>query len=173
MLSEAQQKCKRLQIRWHNFTRTNIPPPPSFHGEVAHSKTGKCGSKPPVDSFATEPSQAGDDQHMADPERGQLNLEGAAEVVNQAKVLSKKNMKMLRKRPGPPKYVRHFVKLISELAEEHDDPVRFPTSRAGILRGANEPDCYCRGIGRPPLGAGKHGGDRVLHPRLHFGCLRC
>ena len=48
---------------------------------------------------------------MADPERGKLNLEGAAEVVNQAKVLSKKNMKMLRKRPGAPKYVRHFVRL--------------------------------------------------------------
>ena len=70
-------------------------------GQTA-TQSGKCGSKPPVDSFATEPSQADDDQHMADPERGQLNLEGAAEVVNQAKVLSKKNMKMLRKRPGPP-----------------------------------------------------------------------
>ena len=58
---------------------------------------------------------------MADPERGQLNLEGAAEVVNQAK----KNMKMLRKRPGAPKYVRHFVKLISELVEEHDGAVEF------------------------------------------------
>ena len=62
---------------------------------------------------------------MADPEKGQLGLEGAAEVVNQAKVLSKKNMKLLRKRPGAPKYVRHFVKLISELAEEHDGAVDF------------------------------------------------
>ena len=88
-------------------------------GQTA-TQSGKCGSKPPVDSFATEPSQADDNQHMADLERGQLNLEGAAEVVNQAKVLSKKNMKMLRKRMGPPRYVRHFVKLISELAEEHD-----------------------------------------------------
>ena len=78
-----------------------------------------------MDSFATEPSQADDDQHMADPGRGQLNLEGAAEVVNRAKVLSKKNMKMLRKRPGAPKYVRHFVKLIGELAEEHDGSAGF------------------------------------------------
>ena len=93
-------------------------------GQTA-TQSGKCGFKPPVDSFATEPSQADDDQHMADPERGQLNLEGAAEVVNQAKVLSKKNMKMLRKRPGAPKYVRYFVKLISELAEEHDGSAEF------------------------------------------------
>ena len=93
-------------------------------GQTA-TQIGKCGSRPPVDSFATEPSQADDDQHMAEPERGQLNLEGAAEVVNQAKVLSKKNMKMLRKRPGAPKYVRHFVKLISELAEEHDGSAQF------------------------------------------------
>ena len=50
-----------------------------------------------MDSFATETSQTNDDQHMADPERGQMNLEGAVEVVNQAKVLSKKNIKMLRK----------------------------------------------------------------------------
>ena len=62
---------------------------------------------------------------MADPERGQLNFEGAAQVVNRAKVLSKKNMKMLPKRPGAPKYVRHFVKLISELAEEHDGSAEF------------------------------------------------
>ena len=93
-------------------------------GQTA-TQSGKSGSKPPVDSFATEPSHTDDDQHMADPERGQLNLEGAAEVVNQAKVLSKKNMKMLRKRPGAPKYVRHFVKLISELAEEHDGSAEF------------------------------------------------
>ena len=86
---------------------------------------GKSGAKPLVDSFATEPSQATNDQHLADPERGQLNLEGAAEVVNQAKVLSKKNMKMWRKRPGSPKYVRHFLRLISELAEEHDGAVEF------------------------------------------------
>ena len=45
-------------------------------------------------------------------------------MVNQAKVLSKKNMKMLRKRRAP-KYVRHFVRLISELAEEHDGAVEF------------------------------------------------
>ena len=70
-------------------------------GQTA-TQCGKCGSKPPVDSFATEPSQADDDQHMAYPERGQLNLEGAAKVVNRAKVLSKTNMKMLRKRPGAP-----------------------------------------------------------------------
>ena len=89
------------------------------------TQSGKSGGKPPVDSFATEPSQADDDQHMADPEKGQLSLEGVAEVVNQAKVLSKKNMKMLRKRPGAPKYVRHFVKLTSELAEEHDGAVDF------------------------------------------------
>ena len=88
------------------------------------TQSGKSGAKPPVDSFATEPSQADDDQHMADLERGQLNLEGAAEVVNHAKVLSK-NMKMLRKRPGAPKYVRHFVRLISELAEGHDGAVEF------------------------------------------------
>ena len=50
---------------------------------------------------------------MADPERGKLNLEGAAKVVNQAKVLSKKNMKMLRKRLGAPKFVRHFIKLMN------------------------------------------------------------
>ena len=93
-------------------------------GQTA-TQSGKSGTKPPVDSFATEPSQTDDDQHMADPERGQLNLEGAAEVVNQAKVLSKKNMKMLRKRPGAPKYVRHFVKLINELAEEHDGAAEF------------------------------------------------
>ena len=92
-------------------------------GQTA-TQSGKCGSKPPVDSFASEPSQADDDQHMADPERGQLNLEGAAEVVNQ-EVLSKKNMKMLRKRPGAPKYVRHFVKLINEVAEEHDGSAEF------------------------------------------------
>ena len=61
---------------------------------------------------------------MADPERGQLNLEGAARA-NQAKVLSKKNMKMFRKRPRAPKYVRHFVKLVSELAEEHDGSAEF------------------------------------------------
>ena len=94
-------------------------------GVQTTTQSGKSGGKPPVDSFATEPSQADDDQHMADPEKGQLNLEGAAEVVNQAKVLSKKNMKMLRKRPEAPKYVRHFVKLISELAEEHDGAVDF------------------------------------------------
>ena len=93
-------------------------------GQTA-TQSGKCGSKPPVDSFATEPSQADDDQHMVDPERGQLNLEGAAEVVNHAKVLSKKSMYMLRKRPGPPKYVRHFVKLISEFAKEHDGSAEF------------------------------------------------
>ena len=46
-------------------------------------------------------------------------------MVNQAKVLSKKNTKMLRKRPRAPKYVRHFVRLISELAEEHDGAVEF------------------------------------------------
>ena len=40
-------------------------------------------------------------------------------------VLSKKNMNMLRKRPGAPKYVRHFVRLISEPAEEHDGAVEF------------------------------------------------
>ena len=95
------------------------------NGGQTATQSGKCGSKPPVDSYATEPSQEDDDQHMADPERGQLNLEGVAEVVNQAKVLSKKNMKMLRKRPGAPKYVRHFVKLISELAEEHDGSAEF------------------------------------------------
>ena len=88
-------------------------------GQTA-TQPGKSGAKPQVDSFATDPSQADEDQHMADPERGQLNLEGAAEVVNQAKVLSRKNMKMLRKRPGAPKYVCHFVRFISELAEEHD-----------------------------------------------------
>ena len=93
-------------------------------GQTA-TQSGKSSTKPPVDSFATKPSQTDDDQHMADPERGQLNLQGAAEVVNQAKVLSKKNMKMLRKRPGAPKYVRHFVELISELAEEHDGSVEF------------------------------------------------
>ena len=93
-------------------------------GQTA-AQSGRSGAKPPVDSFATEPSQADDDQHMADRERGQLNLEGAAEVVNQAKVLSKKNMEMLHKRPGAPKYVRHFVRLISELAEEHDGVVEF------------------------------------------------
>ena len=97
------------------------------HHTSGHTATqsGKCGSEPPLDSFASEPPQADDDQHMADPERGQLNLEGAAEVVNQTKVLSKKNMKMLRKRPGAPKYVRHFVKLISELGEEHDGSAEF------------------------------------------------
>ena len=58
-------------------------------GQTA-TQSGKSGAKPPVDSFATEPSQTNDDEHMADPERGQLNLEGAAEVVTQAKVLSKK-----------------------------------------------------------------------------------
>ena len=89
------------------------------------TQSAKSGAKPPMDSFATKPSQTDDDQHMADPDRGQLNLEGAAEVVNQAKVLSKKNMKMLRKRPGAPTYVRHFVRLISELAEEHDGAVEF------------------------------------------------
>ena len=93
-------------------------------GQTA-TQSGKSGAKPPVDSFATKPSQTDDDQHMADPERGQLNLEGAAEVVNRAKVLSKNNIKMLRKRPGAPKYVRHFVRLISELAEEHDAAVEF------------------------------------------------
>ena len=62
---------------------------------------------------------------MADPERGQLNLGGAAEVVNQAKVLLKKNLKMLRKRSGAPKYVRHFEKLIRELTEEHDGLAEF------------------------------------------------
>ena len=93
-------------------------------GQTA-TQSGKSGAKPPVDSFASEPSQADDDQHMADPGRGQLNLEGAAEVVSQAKVLSKKNIKMLRKRPGAPKYVRHFVRLISELAEEHDGAMEF------------------------------------------------
>ena len=97
------------------------------HHTGGHTATqsGKSGTKPPVDSFATEQSQIDDDQHMADPERGQLNLEGAAEVVNQAKVLAKKNMKMLRKRPGAPKYVHYFVKLISELAEEHDGSTEF------------------------------------------------
>ena len=93
-------------------------------GQTA-TQFGKSGTKPPVDSFATEPSQTDDDQHMADPERGQLNLEGAAEVVNQAKVLSKKNMNMLRKRIAAPKYVRHFVKLLSDFAEEHDGAVEF------------------------------------------------
>ena len=93
-------------------------------GETA-TQSGKSGTKPPLDRFATEPSQTDDDQHMADLERGQLNLEGAAGVVNQAKVLSKKNMKMLRKRPGAPNYARHFVKLISELAEEHNGAVEF------------------------------------------------
>ena len=39
-------------------------------------------------------------------------------MVNQAKVLSKKNMKMLRN-------FRHFVKLISELAEEYDGAAEF------------------------------------------------
>ena len=34
-------------------------------------------------------------------------------------------MKMLRKRPRAPKYVRHFVRLITELAEEHDGAVEF------------------------------------------------
>ena len=95
------------------------------NGGQTVTQYGKSVAKPPVDSFATEPSQRDDDQHMADPERGQLNLEGAAEVVNQAKVLSKKNMKMLRKRPRAPKYVRHFVKLISELGEEHDGSAEF------------------------------------------------
>ena len=46
-------------------------------------------------------------------------------MVKQAKVLSKKNMKMLRERPGAAKYVRHFVRLMSELAEEHDGAVEF------------------------------------------------
>ena len=46
-------------------------------------------------------------------------------MVNQAKVLSKKNMKMLRKRPGAPKYVHRFVRLISELVEEHDGAMEF------------------------------------------------
>ena len=78
-----------------------------------------------MDTFATELSQLDDDQHIADPERGQLNLEGPAEVVKQAQVLSKKNMKMLRKRRGAPKYVRHFVKLISELAKDHDGSAEF------------------------------------------------
>ena len=78
-------------------------------GQTA-TQSGKCGSNPPVDSFATKPSQADDDQHMADPESGQLNLEGEAKAVNQAKVLSKKNINMLRKRPRAAKYVRHFVK---------------------------------------------------------------
>ena len=36
--------------------------------------------------------------------------------MNQAKVLSK-NMKLLRKRPRAPKYVRHFVKCVSTLGE--------------------------------------------------------
>ena len=93
-------------------------------GQTA-TQSRKSGAKPPVDSFATEPSQTDDDQHMADPERGQPNLEGAEEVVTEAKVLSKKNMKMLRKRPGAPKYVRHFVRLISELVEEDDGAVEF------------------------------------------------
>ena len=95
------------------------------NGGQTVTQSGKSGAKPPVDIFAAEPSQTDDDQHMANPERGQLNLEGAAEVVNQAKVLSKMNMKMLRKRPGAPKYVRHFVKLISELAEERDGSAEF------------------------------------------------
>ena len=67
----------------------------------------------------------GSQRNIADPERGQLNFVGAAEVVNQAKVLSKKNMKMWRKRPGAPKFVHHFVKLISKLAEEHDRAMEF------------------------------------------------
>ena len=50
-------------------------------GQTA-TQSGKSGAKPPVDSFATEPSQADDDEHMADPERGKLNLEGAAKVMN-------------------------------------------------------------------------------------------
>ena len=32
------------------------------------NQSGKSGSKPPVDSFATEPSQTDDDQHMVDLE---------------------------------------------------------------------------------------------------------
>ena len=59
-------------------------------------QSGKSSGKPAVDNFATEPSQADVDQHMANPEKGQLNLEEAAEGVNPAKVLWKKNMKMLR-----------------------------------------------------------------------------
>ena len=38
-------------------------------GETA-TQSGKSGTKPLVDSFAIEPSQTDDDQHMADPERG-------------------------------------------------------------------------------------------------------
>ena len=106
-------------------------------GQTA-TQFGKSGTKPPVDSVATEPYQTDDDQHMADPERGQLNLEGAAEVVNQAKVLSKKNMKMLRKRPGAPKYVHHFVKLLSELAEEHDASPELGPVEVKNLEGATE-----------------------------------
>ena len=92
----------QLQLYKNGFVEKVRAGRDHHNGGQTATQSGKCGSKPPVDSFATEPSQAADDQHMVEPERGQLNLEGAAEVVNQAKVLSKKNMKMLRKRPGAP-----------------------------------------------------------------------
>ena len=56
-------------------------------GVQTATHSGKSSDKPPVDNFATEPSKADDDQHMGDSEKCQLDLEGAAEVVNQAKVL--------------------------------------------------------------------------------------
>ena len=53
-----------------------------------------------------------------------LNMESGSGLKNSGH-MKMKNLKLLRKRPGAPEYVREFAKLIKELAKGDGDEERF------------------------------------------------
>ena len=100
-----------------------------WRGEQAQSNTqfGVAQTNKVVDRFndgaGTSPS--GDNVVMQVETVRKLNLGSSPSGVKGARVLMTKNLKLPRKRPGAPEYVREFTKLIGELASEKGTGVAY------------------------------------------------
>ena len=82
------------------------------------TQSEKPKSEAALDSFESGTTQLGGDDAMLEDKTRHLMLGSGHAEVRSARILSMKNLKLLRERPSAPKYVREFAPLIRELACE-------------------------------------------------------
>ena len=82
------------------------------------TQSEKLKSGAAVDGLESGTTLFGGDEAMLEDKTSQLTLGSGAAEVRSATFLSMKNLKPPRKRPGAPKYVREFARLVREMASE-------------------------------------------------------